>query len=133
MRGFEYTRTEQSKLIYPMLREMADRIGQMVYDAPDQFSFFEPDYSPGKLSQSALVSPEAELLTMSFTLGQQNGYYSLVNYGLVSQEDGFGPKVWDERSTVGSYDLSVGYLGYSSSSTPRPWSMSYQLFSRAAD
>jgi uncharacterized protein (DUF1800 family) len=71
LRSFEYTRTANTKITDPTLhRGMSGKIGQMVYEAPDVFSFFSSDYSPGgAFSGASLVSPESEILSLKTTIG----------------------------------------------------------------
>ena len=62
---------------------------------PDQFSFFNPHYSPGGAhSNAGLLSPEAELLNMKYIIGGQNALYQLVQFGLSACSGGLGQR-WD--------------------------------------
>jgi uncharacterized protein (DUF1501 family) len=125
MRSMEYTSTDYDNLINPVLKKsMMETIGQMPYDSPDVFSFFAPDYSPtGAFAQGSLLSPEAEALTMSTTIGLSMGLFSLIRNGMNGIDQGFGentPKSWRLPGTngfldAGNFNTSVGYLGYSAS------------------
>ena len=43
---------------------MASKIGQAVYEAPNVFNFFRPDYAPeGAVQAAGLVSPKGQLIT----------------------------------------------------------------------
>jgi hypothetical protein len=71
-----------------LLKDMPWKIGQMVFQPPDQFSFFSSDYSPpGIIYGLDMVSPESQLLSMSSVVGITNGFFSLFNFGL-SNADG---------------------------------------------
>lgn len=73
---------------YGLLKDIPWKIGQMVFEPPDQFSFFSSDYSPpGIFSALDMVSPESQLLSMSSVVGITNGFFSLFNFGL-SNADG---------------------------------------------
>jgi len=114
MRAVEYTSTEQDENIYPKLVSMNFKIGQTVYECPDQFSFFPLDYSPpGQLVQSNLVAPAAFVLDMSRTISTIEGFFSFVRQGLNDFDGGFGPNIWGYRGRdVGDTRGSVGYLSF---------------------
>lgn len=62
MRSLSFKRRPNVKFRHGLFDDMAFKMGQMVFDPPDQFSFFASDYSPpGALQNSELVSPESEL------------------------------------------------------------------------
>lgn len=91
---------------------MSFKIGQMVFDPPDQFSFFQSDYAPpGAIAESGMVSPEAQLLSMGNIVGITNGFFSFVNYGLANADGGFGP-AFNRLPPVGDYSTSMGYLTF---------------------
>lgn len=70
MRSLSFQRRPQVKFRHGLFENMAEKIGQMVYHPPDQFSFFDTDYSPpGAFAEAELVSPESELLSMSGIVG----------------------------------------------------------------
>lgn len=84
----------------------------MVFQPPDQFSFFSSDYSPpGFFSDVDMVAPESELLSMNSVVGMTNGFFSLMNFGLSNADGGFGPFISTQRD-VGDYSSSVGRLTY---------------------
>ena len=89
----------------------------MVFEPPDQFSFFSSDYSPpGSFATTELVSPESQLLSMGHVVGITNGLFSLFNYGLAFADGGFGTYM-DRVPPVGDYSSSVGFLSYKVSGT----------------
>ena len=70
LRSLSFQRRPSVKFRYGLFDNMAHKIGQMVFDPPDQFSFFAKDYMPpGVFAETGLVSPEAELLSMSSVVG----------------------------------------------------------------
>ena len=70
MRSLSFKRRPHVKFRHGMFQDVADKIGQMVFNPPDQFSFFSSDYSPpGAFAEAELVSPESELLSMSSVVG----------------------------------------------------------------
>mmetsp|Transcript_49582 Transcript_49582/g.59998 ORF Transcript_49582/g.59998 Transcript_49582/m.59998 type:complete len:1158 (+) Transcript_49582:1-3474(+) len=130
MKSMDYTRTEQDRNENPKFWSMRSKVGQMPYEAPDQFSFFRPDYMPpGGLMMAALTSPESEVLTMSQTIGLTSGFFSLIRNGLNDLSGGFGRGVfggssyyknqWNGGSILkaGEYYKSVGYLNHSPGSS----------------
>ena len=85
MRSLSFKRRPAVRFSHGLFEDMSFKIGQMVFDPPDQFSFFATDYSPpGLFSLSETVSPEAELLSMNGVIGLMNGMWSFVNYGLAN-------------------------------------------------
>jgi hypothetical protein len=79
---------------------------------PNQFSFFDADYSPpGFFVDLEMVPREAELLSMNSIVGMTNGFFSLINFGLSNADGGFGPFISTKRD-VGDYSSSVGDLAY---------------------
>jgi uncharacterized protein (DUF1501 family) len=92
---------------------MSHKIGKMVFDPPDQFSFFQSDFAPpGVFGESGTVAPEAQLLSMSSVVGITNGFFSFVNFGLANADGGFGPSL-DRLPPVGDYSTSMGTLTFS--------------------
>lgn len=70
MRSLAFRRRPNVKFRHGLFEGMSYKIGQMVFDPPDQFSFFASDYSPpGAISEGGLVAPEAQLLSMSNVVG----------------------------------------------------------------
>lgn len=107
-----------SNPLFRPLRVYSVALGQAPYGAPDQFSFFTTDFSPaGDHREAALISPEAELLTMSTMVTTQNALYALVQFGLSACDGGIGPH-WGRgvNWSCGDRDLSLkhsaGFLGF---------------------
>ncbi len=119
MRAMGYTQTAWDRNIYPKLYQMVDKVGQMVHESPDQFSFFLPDYlPPGQFAQSSLFAPAAQVLTFSTTIGTVEGLFSMVRNGLSSSGGGFGRSNWGWGALeAGDYSESVGYLDFSPTGT----------------
>ena len=70
MRSLSFKRRPQVKFRHGLFEDMSFKMGQMVFDPPDQFSFFSTDYSPpGVFAEAEMVSPESELLSMSSVVG----------------------------------------------------------------
>ena len=70
MRSLSFERRPHVKFRHGLFEDVSKKIGQMVFDPPDQFSFFSSDYSPpGPFAEAELVSPESELLAMSSVVG----------------------------------------------------------------
>ena len=91
MRNLEYLPTPQFP--YPrFFKDMQDAIGQMVYQAPDIFSFFNPQFQPDSAvaADAGMVSPEAQVHTTSNVIGTMNGLLAMIKYGLDRCFDGFG-------------------------------------------
>lgn len=89
LRSLSFTRRAEVKLSNGILKDLAWKVGQMVFQPPDQFSFFSTDYSPpGFFTDMEMVSPESELLSMNSVVGMTNGFFSLINFGL-SNADGW--------------------------------------------
>jgi hypothetical protein len=90
MRSLEFTTTPE----FPFPRfykSMQDRIGQMVYDAPDIFSYFSSDSQPdGVIGRSGLVSPEMIIHTTTTIMGLMSGLMNIVKYGMDRCYGGFG-------------------------------------------
>ena len=112
MRSLSFKRRPHVKFRHGLFDEIHYKIGQMVFDPPDQFSFFSSDYSPpGAFAEAELFSPESELLSMSAVVGMVNGLFSFVNYGLTHLDGGFGPSL-RSLAPVGDYSTSVGHLTF---------------------
>ena len=109
-------------------RDMTTKIGQMAHELPNIFSYFLPEYMPaGPAGESMQVMPEATRLTGPTALGILSGKFSLIKYGMVSCDRGFG---YDERpwsfcwrtsptniwnpSLEADYSFSSGVLTYNS-------------------
>ena len=70
LRSLSFQRRPNVKFRYGLFESMSYKIGQMVFDPPDQFSFFAKDYKPsGVFAETGMVSPEAELMSMSSVVG----------------------------------------------------------------
>ena len=114
MRGMGYQPTAWDRNIYPKLSSMAARVGQMVHESPDQFSFFLPDYSPpGQMAQASLFAPPAQVLTLSTTISSLEGFFSLVRQGLTSAWGGFGSSILGSGSSLSTGDYSSEFFQFS--------------------
>lgn len=136
MRSLSFQRSSAVKFRHGLFEDMSFKIGQFVFDPPDQFSFFPSDYSPpGVFATVGLVSPESKLMSMSSVVGlvridfdslphfsqllthnlsthsnQSNGLTSFVDYGLVRADGGFGPYFDKPPEAPGDYSTSLGQL-----------------------
>ena len=143
MRSLSFERRPTIRFSHGLFDDMTYKIGQMVFDPPDQFSFYSTDYSPpGLFSLTETVSPEAELISMNGVIGFMNGIWSFVNYGLAnigrsrvffqwsdlssSQlllrnthpfPDGGFSALLNKMPEVGDYSSSVGVLSYNYQAT----------------
>eukprot|EP00957_Ditylum_brightwellii_P210305 15364814-Ditylum_brightwellii.AAC.2 len=89
---------------------MAIKVGQEVYYAQDQFSFFDFDYSPpGQFASSGLTSPESQLLSVPWLIGVVRGMMMLRKYGLRGNLGGFGQPGLSGELFEGE-DKAFGYL-----------------------
>lgn len=78
MRSLSFRRRPNIKFRHGLFDEMSYKIGQMVFDPPDQFSFFSCDYSPpGVFAETDMVSPQSELLSMSSVVGLVGNWFAL--------------------------------------------------------
>jgi hypothetical protein len=112
LRSMEFKRKPNVKFRHGLFQDMHFKIGQMVFQPPDQFSFFDPGFSPpGVLGATDLVSPEAEVLTMTSITGLINGFFSLNTWGLTHAGNGWGTYL-TKVSPVGDVSSSVGYVTY---------------------
>lgn len=112
LRSLSFTRRSEVKLSNGLLKDIPWKLGQMVFEPPDQFSFFQSDYAPpGIFADLDLVSPESQLLTMNSVVGITNGFFSLFNFGLSNADGGFGPFMSTKRD-IGDYSSSVGHITY---------------------
>ena len=114
--GFKPETSNAGKLV---LLDLEEEIGEMAYGHPSVFSFFLPEYKPpGPIASAGLVSPEATLLTQPYVVGLVKGLVSLIKYGMVQCEGGFG--IGPKSSTClelieGNYEGSEGHLYYTPS------------------
>ena len=120
LRAMEYTRSEHVTAM--MMTDLQDRIGQDIHNTPSVFSFFLPDFSPpGKLSEVALTSPEAQVLDAPKVIALMNGLFSLVDIGMSNCYGGLGDRnTWwcDEYLTKTPEEmLSRGFLEFEPAST----------------
>ncbi|KAL7554934.1 hypothetical protein ACHAWF_018496 [Thalassiosira exigua] len=112
MRSLSFQRRPHVKFRHGLFDNMAYKVGQLVFDPPDQFSFFASDYAPpGVLAETDMVSPESELMSMSSVVGLTTGLFSFVNYGLAHADGGFGPSL-NKLPDVGDYSASMGFITY---------------------
>ena len=118
MRSMEF-KLETSNAGKIVLLDLEEEIGEMAYGHPSVFSFFLSDYKPpGPIASAGLVSPEATLLTQPYVVGLVKGLASLIKYGMVQCEGGFGrgPKSSTCLELVeGNYEGSEGRLYYTPS------------------
>lgn len=71
-----------SPRLWPILTNLQAQIGEGIYEAPDVFSFFPPDFvPPGKMSLATLTSPEAQVLNAGTVTGLLDGMYTTTKYG----------------------------------------------------
>ena len=71
------------------LRSMADKIGQMAYESPTVFNYYDPTFVPHQLASRDIKAPEGQLLNAPFTISWLNGAMSLIRYGLTRCSGGF--------------------------------------------
>ncbi len=70
-------------------QDVVGKIGQMAYEFPSVFSFFEPENKPsGPVGNAALLSPEATLLDIPSIVGSLNSLTSMIKFGFSSCEGG---------------------------------------------
>ena len=70
LRSLLFQRRPNIQFRHGLMERMSYKIGQYVFDPPDQFSFFSSTYAPpGVFAETGMVSPEAELLSMSSVVG----------------------------------------------------------------
>lgn len=100
-------------------KRLEHAIGQMVFAAPDVFSFFLKEHQPdGAVAGAGLVSPESQLHTGPNLISMMNGIFGTIKYGLDRCFGGFGWPVnyFGEDSCelreIGHYENSSGYFGY---------------------
>lgn len=120
LRAMEYGRTENVTSL--MMGNLQDFIGQQIHATPSVFSFFLPDFSPpGKLSDTSLTSPEAQVLDAPKIIGMMNGFFSLVDIGMSNCFGGFGDRnSWwcDGYLSQSTQQMrSKGYLNF----LPQSW------------
>ena len=70
LRSLSFQRSPYVKFRHGLFDNLSYKIGQVVFDPPDQFSFFAHDYQPpGVFAETGLVAPESELMSMSSIVG----------------------------------------------------------------
>ncbi len=83
--------------------DIVDKIGQMAYEFPSVFSFFEPDNEPfGPVGNAALLSPEATLLDMPNIVGLLNSLTSMIKFGLSRCDGGLAKSQCNDRTYLPS-------------------------------
>lgn len=93
---------------------MSDRIGQMAHQIPSVFSFFLKEYqTAGPVQDASLVAPEGQQYQAPLITGVLNGLFSLVKYGLVDCDEGFGDRVSCRGIEEGDFARSSGRLVFS--------------------
>ena len=92
MRNLEFHQTIPEFPFPRFSKVMQETIGQMVYNAPSIFSFFNPYFQPSdsRITEAGLVAPEAEVLSDFNILGLMNGFLAMIKYGLDRCFGGFG-------------------------------------------
>ena len=55
MRSLSFSRRTNVKFRHGLFEEMRSKTGQMVFNPPDQFSFFSNDFSPGEFRKSSTL------------------------------------------------------------------------------
>ena len=67
------------------LRDLQNKIGQGIFQAPSVFGYYSPTYQPsGSLKDSNMYSPEAELSTSPYLVNFLNGMTGLIDQGLTN-------------------------------------------------
>ncbi|KAL7568310.1 hypothetical protein ACA910_018446 [Epithemia clementina (nom. ined.)] len=121
MRSLQFQAATNSPMT--LFSDIEDIIGQLVFHAPDVFSFFHPEFQPtGIISASSMVSPEALVINSPEIFSTVNGLQSLIKYGLLDCHGGFGAYRTDyldgstspycKRRVTGAYIGSEGYLSW---------------------
>ncbi|KAL7569362.1 hypothetical protein ACA910_010449 [Epithemia clementina (nom. ined.)] len=122
MRTMEFSKAKGAPMT--LLQDIEDTVHQMVFESPDVFSFFPPDYEPnGIIGASSMVSPEASVINSPEIFSTVNGFESLVKYGLMDCFGGFGrSKLFMDGSSVPSCSdlVSGGYHGSTGHLTVQP-------------
>eukprot|EP00520_Triparma_pacifica_P008843 CAMPEP_0118639568 /NCGR_PEP_ID=MMETSP0785-20121206/4291_1 /TAXON_ID=91992 /ORGANISM="Bolidomonas pacifica, Strain CCMP 1866" /LENGTH=1677 /DNA_ID=CAMNT_0006530901 /DNA_START=134 /DNA_END=5164 /DNA_ORIENTATION=+ len=124
MRSMEYAAIDDEEV---ELRNMEDLIGQMAWESPTVFNYYEPTFVPHQLASHNIVAPESQLLTAPFMISWLNGVHSLIRYGLTRCWGGFA---FDARTSCSDVDNNkktpseltnvVGSLTYKPSPLPEP-------------
>mmetsp|Transcript_662 Transcript_662/g.1594 ORF Transcript_662/g.1594 Transcript_662/m.1594 type:complete len:2342 (-) Transcript_662:143-7168(-) len=118
MRSLEFT--TRPEFPFPRFyKSMQHRLGQLVYEAPDIFSYFNPTSQPdGLIGRSGLVSPETRIHTTPTIMTLANGLMNMVKYGmdrcygglgLTRNYHGIGECVYRK---MGHFENSSGYLNF---------------------
>ncbi|GMH79107.1 hypothetical protein TL16_g08033 [Triparma laevis f. inornata] len=102
MKSMEYVAGDEDSEIH--LKNMEDVMGQIAWESPTVFNFYEPKYIPAMLANHGLHSPESQLLNAPFTVGLLNGLTSLIRYGLTRCWGGFA---YDSRTTCTDVDNGI--------------------------
>ncbi|KAL7567214.1 hypothetical protein ACA910_021201 [Epithemia clementina (nom. ined.)] len=122
MRALEFKPTPEFPL-FEFRANIQNAIGQMVYDAPDTFSFFPPESQPnGLLANAGLVSPESHVLSAPTIIRSMNGLLTMIKYGMGRCFGGlgwsvlYGSKDDCQSITPGRYLDSSGFPDFTPAS-----------------
>ena len=133
MRNLEFKPTPEFPFVR-FLKDMQDSIGQMVYQAPDVYSYFDPEFRPnGDIANAGLVSPEAQVLSNFNIVGLMDGFLAMVKYGLDRCFDGFGESsIWKGKNRCqsrlpGEYSEASSYPHFVPSDASSPSSVVDEL------
>ena len=98
LRSMEYAGLDDEEV---ELRNMEDVIGQMSWESPTVFNYYEPSFVPHQLASHRITAPEMQLLNAPFTVSWLNGVTSLIRYGLTRCWGGFD---FNGRTNCGDVD-----------------------------
>jgi cullin-associated NEDD8-dissociated protein 1 len=108
MRSMDFKRNEKSIYSMSLVNMNLRGLGQSPYTAPSVFGWFDYDYAPvGVIDSANLVAPEAKLITSANLLTFINGAHSLIRFGLRDCAGGLGSTrngkadLWDCNSLAG--------------------------------
>ncbi|KAL7569376.1 hypothetical protein ACA910_010462 [Epithemia clementina (nom. ined.)] len=118
MRTLEFKAAKGAPMM--LLGDIEDTVRQMVFELPDVFLFFPPDFEPtGMIGASTMVSPEASVINTPEIFSTVNGFESLTKYGLIDCFGEFGETIlFMDGAAVpscsdlisGDYQGSTGHL-----------------------
>lgn len=87
MRSMEYRDLQNASIIFAKLGSF---IGQKPYFAPDVFNYYLPKYEPANFPPG-LFGPEFQIFTAPWVSGFLNGMMAMLEVGVSTCENGFGP------------------------------------------
>merc|ERR1719265_306694 len=85
----EYEDNHKTEILLPAIKEL---IGQAPFAQPSVFNFYSVDYQPVRFPDG-VSAPEFEIFTAPFSVSFLNGMMALIENGLSSCDEGFGPSV----------------------------------------